>query len=171
MNFTDHDIQNYLDGNMSPDMEERFEIELGKNRELRDSLDQYRSLYASLEYDQDIQLSPGFTSDVIKKTNIATLGKVHFNLLHMFIALFVVIVAINVSFYYVDTKQLVEDVITTPQTESVELQPFLQNLGNQLQSIEFNTPIPVLALIIFVLLFALDRWFNHIRNKKMSFSR
>ena len=167
MFYSDQQLQDYLDGRMTAVQEAQFEIELGKDRRLREELDNYRELYAGLEDDSQISLPSSFTHQVMKKANLATFGSLHFGLWQIFIALAVVIVAINVSFLYVDMGKLVQDVTAKPEAVPVPtgVENQVNTLFDQIINLHINTPIPILAVVILIILFFFDRFLTKQRNK------
>ncbi|MBN2413745.1 hypothetical protein JXQ31_18845 [candidate division KSB1 bacterium] len=168
MNKDDLEIQDYLDNNLSGEKREQFIKRLKSDPNLRIRFKAYKRIYNGLKSESGFTLSPKFTSRVLKKTHIESLGSVHFELWHIFIVLFVIIIGINVTFYYVDMTALVNDMKFSPDIDLNLPQGILNKIAAFFSSLNFNFALPALAVIILVVLGLLDHFVLSGRHKTAS---
>ena len=171
MNNIDIQIQDYLDNNLSGEQREQFNKRLESDPDLRNRLKAYQKIYGVLKSDPGFTLSPKFTARVLKKTHIESLGSLHVELWHIFIALFVIIVGINVTFYYVDMTNLVNDMKFSPDIKVNISSGIFENIGAFISNLNSNFVIPGLAVIIIAVLGLLDHFVFSGRHKTASFYR
>ncbi len=168
MNKYDFEIQDYLDNNLSREKREQFIKRLESDPDLRIRFSSYKKIYKGLKSENGFTLSPKFTSRVLKKSHIESLGSVHFELWHIFIALFIIIIGINVTFYYVDMTALVNDMKFSPDI-NLDLSPgIVNNITAFFSNMNFNFALPVLSVLILIVLGLLDRFVLSGRHKTAS---
>jgi len=168
MNYNDFEIQDYLDNNLSEEKRDQFTNQLATDPGLQNRVKAYKKIYKVLKTEKGFYLSPKFTTRVLKKTHIESLGSLHFELWQIFIALFVIIVGINVTLYYVDMNSMINDMKFSPDINFNILPGILNNIGSFFSKLNFNFVLPLLAIIILIVLGLLDHFVFSGRHKTAS---
>jgi hypothetical protein len=155
--LTDEEIQEYLDGSLSPENELLFETHLKICPHCQESLKQYQSLYAGLANDEGFDLPKSFAKSVISRLPEEAKVKFRFNYANVILTILGIIIAVGITFYYVDLKPLgrVISNIFVPQYEFgsgliVSIKSSLVNLNGSLSLLAF-------AGLTLLIIAALDR--------------
>jgi predicted anti-sigma-YlaC factor YlaD len=154
--LTDAQIQDYLDGNMSPDEQRHLCEHTDMCEGCRNNLLSYQQLYRNLKDDRDIVLSRMFTKNVLALAKKESMGEVHIKLTSVFLIFFGVIVALNTVMYYYDFGALFNHL-----KQSVDLNPdYFTDLN-----LNFEVNIYILTFAVFLLLAAVDYLFLRLRHR------
>jgi predicted anti-sigma-YlaC factor YlaD len=154
--LTDEEIQEYLDGNLSPENELLFETHLKICPHCQESLKQYQSLYVDLANDEGFDLPKSFAESVLSRLPAEPEAKSHFKYASIFWTI-LGIITIGITFYYVDLKPLgrVISNIFVPQYEfGSEL---IVSIKNSLVSLNGNLSLLAFAGLTLLIIAALDR--------------
>ena len=166
--LTDEEIQEYLDGNLSPENELSFKTHLGFCLLCRGSLKQYQSLYVGLANDKGFELSESFAKSLISKLPTEAKPKAHFNYANIFWTILGIILTAGIIFYYMDLKPLGRAISNTfiPQYEFgsalvASIKSFLVGLNGNLSLLAF-------AGLTLLIIAALDRALVQPRYKRVT---
>ena len=104
--LTDDEMQEYLDGNLSLENVLSVEKHLESCSFCKESLKQYKSLYVGLANDEGFDLPKSFAKSVISRLQAEPEAKSHFNYANIFLTVLGIIIAVGITFYYLDLKPL-----------------------------------------------------------------
>lgn len=154
--LTDSQIQDYLDGNMSPDQQKSLCEHTDTCESCRNNLLSYQQLYHNLEDDRDVVLSRVFTKNVLMIAKKESMGEVHIKLTSVFLIFFGVIVALNTVMYFYDFGALFNHL-----RQSIDLKPdYLTDLN-----LNFKVNFYILTFAVFLLLAVADYLFFRPRHR------
>ncbi len=153
--LTDDEMQEYLDGNLSLENVLSVERHLESCSFCKESLKQYKSLYVGLANDEGFDLPKSFAKSVISRLQAEPEAKSHFNYANIFLTVLGIIIAVGITFYYLDLKPLGQTIsnILSAQYEfglavAESLKVFLSGLNTNRGLLIFG----VLALLVIVTL-------------------
>jgi hypothetical protein len=155
--LTDEEIQEYLDGYLSQQNALLFEKHLEICPHCQESLKQYQSLYVGLANDKGFDLPESFTKSVLSRLPAEPEPKSRFNYVNIFLTILGIIIAVGITFYYVDLKPLgrVISNIFVPQYEfGSEL---IVSIKSSLVSLNGNLSLLAFAGLTLLIIAALDR--------------
>jgi hypothetical protein len=155
--FTDEEMQEYLDGNLTPENELLFETHLKICPHCHESLKQYQSLYMGLANDEALDLPKGFAKSVITRLSVEAKSESHFNYTNVFLTILGIVIAVGITFYYVDLKPLgrVISNILLPQYEFGS--SVIASVKGFLMGLNGNIGLIVLAGLTLVIIAVWDR--------------
>jgi len=155
--LTDEEIQEYLDGNLSPQDVSLFETHLKSCPHCHESLRQYQSLYAGLASDEGFKLSESFAKSVISKLSVEVKPKSRFNYANVFLTILGIVIALGITFYYVDLKSLGQAIsrVLIPQYEFGST--FVASVKSFLMGLNGNLSLLAFAGLTLLIIAALDR--------------
>ncbi len=102
--LTEEELQNYLDGNMSPSQASIFEQHLESCKKCRAEMAHYQSLYSGLKEAKGFALAPDFSNSVMKVIHAETKKAWLARLWNLLLPVLGIAVGIGVMVVYVDFK-------------------------------------------------------------------
>ena len=155
--LSDEEIQEYLDGDLSPENELLFETHLKICPHCQESLKQYQSLYVGLANDEGFDLPKSFAKSVISRLPEEAKVKSRFNYASIFLTILGIIIAVGITFYYVDLKPLgrvISDAFVSQYEHSFGL---IVSIKSYLASLNGNLSLLAFAGLTLLIIAALDR--------------
>lgn len=107
--FSEEDIQNYLDGNLSAAEKANFQNHLVDCKLCHSKLDAYKQLYVRISQEPDFQLSPRFPSLVMDRIKAENGSFFSIRVQDILLSILGLIVGLGTTIYFVDMSQF-----TTP---------------------------------------------------------
>jgi hypothetical protein len=155
--LTDEEIQEYLDGNFSCENVLLIERHLEICPHCQESLKQYQSLYVGLVNDEGLDLPKSFAKSVIARLPAEAKPKSHFNYANVFLTILGIIIAVGITFYYLDLKPLGRAIlnIILPQYEFGSA--FVTSVKSFLVGLNGNLSLLAFAGLTLLIIAALDR--------------
>jgi hypothetical protein len=166
--LTDEEIQDYLDGNLSPEMATSIQKHLESCGLCREAVKQYQSVYAGLDREEGFELSKGFSKSVVKMLPAEGKAKSSFDILNIFLTISAVIVAAGVTIRYVDLRPLgriLSHVLPGPQLGS-GIVVFIEDL---LTGLNGNLGLLILGVLTLVIIGGLDRFLLQPKHRRVRF--
>jgi hypothetical protein len=165
--LTDDDIQDYLDGNLSRQNALSVERHMDTCPLCREALRQYQDLYVNLKEDRGFDLSKGFARSIIKRLPAEEEAKSHFSFVNIFLAILGIIISAGVTLYYVDLRPLGRAFsYILPRYEfGSEFFAFIKDF---LVGLNGNVGLLVFALLILLIIAALDRFILQPKHRRIS---
>ena len=166
--LTDEKIQDYLDGNLSPENAILVQEHLEACSFCQEALRHYQALYSSLGDDKGFELCPGFARSVVKKLPAEAETESHLNYLNIFLTILGIIVTVGVTLTYVDFRPLgraFSYVLPGPKFGS-SLLSFAKNLLIHLNG---NAGFLIIVLLTLLLIAALDRFILQPKYRRITF--
>ena len=157
-------IQEYLDGVMEDGEREALQRHLDGCETCRAMFQEYRTLYSGLGDGSEFHLPADFSAKVIARVKSNSMGRVHVNLMHLFITFFGLILGINAMLYYYDFQSLVSEVRGTNWGFQF-LPQFVAQLRTYTGAVEVKY---FYVLLILILLALFDRLFLQSRHRTVS---
>ncbi len=166
--LTDDEIQEYLDGNLSPQDASLFETHLKSCPHCHESLRQYQSLYIGLTNDRGFNLSKNFTESVISRLPVEAEVKSLFNYANIFLTILGIVITLGITFYYVDLKSLGKAIsrVLIPQYEFGSA--FVASVKSFLVGLNGNLSLLAFAGLTLLIIAALDRALVQPRYRRIS---
>ena len=166
--LTDEEIQNYLDGNLSPEIAILTKRHLESCPLCRETVKQYQGVYAGLAEDKGFDLSKGFAKSVVKMLPAEGETKSPFDLLNVFLMILGVIVAAGVTIRYVDLRPLgraFSHILPGPELGSGVV-AFVEDL---LIGLNGNLGLLILGVLTLLIIGALDRLLLQPKHRRVRF--
>ena len=166
--LTDEEIQNYLDGNLSREIDLLTKRHLETCPLCREAVKQYQDVYAGLDQDKGFDLSKGFAKSVVKILPEQKEAKPPFDLLNVFLMILGVIVAAGVTLYYVDLRPLgsaLSHLLPGPELGSGVV-AFVEDL---LIGLNGNLGLLILGVLTLLIIGGLDRLLLQPRHRRVRF--
>jgi len=155
----DEQIQAYMDGHLSPEETDYFEAHLRECSSCRKGVQVYAQLFKFLQQDASLQLSANFSRRIVSRIKKKALGSVYNKLLSIFFGLFGMILAINVSLYYVDFSPMLKDLKKNTQSlDSTHISSAFEQVTNFTSRTNTDVSIIFFAGIVLILLALIDRF-------------
>jgi predicted anti-sigma-YlaC factor YlaD len=167
--LTDEEIQEYLDGNLSPENALSFKTHLEICPLCRESLNQYHNLYADLSTDKGFELSKDFAKSVTSKLPAMANVPSRPNYVNTFVTVLSSIIGMALIFYYVGLKPLSEAISHTLSSQFEFGSILMASMKNLLVSLNGNISFWVLAGLTFLVIVALDHVLFHPKFGRISF--
>ncbi|MBN1998932.1 zf-HC2 domain-containing protein [candidate division KSB1 bacterium] len=164
----DQNLQSYLDDTLLPQQKREIAKHLGQCPSCRQTLQIYRSMYQQLQEEIPDQLSPRFSSRVVRAVKNDSLGSVHMNLWHIFMVSFFVIVAINTALKYYDFVPMLTDLKTDFQGYFYGINNSLHDLDGSFLVFVQDFKLIVSAVLVLGLIFFIDILFLRSKHNPAS---
>ena len=166
--LTDEEIQDCLDGNLSPENAILVQEHLEACSFCQEALRRYQALYSSLGDDKGFELSPGFARSVVKKLPAEAETESHFNYLNILLTILGIIVTVGVTLTYVDFRPLGRAFshILPRQEFGSSLLGFAIDL---LAGLNGNAGFLIIVLLTLLLIVALDRFILQPKYRRITF--
>lgn len=165
--LTDEEIQEYLDGSLSPE-NESVQRHLKTCGLCQETLQGYKSLYLGLEDDRGFRLSRSFAKSVISKVPKEVVAKPRFRYAEALVVLLGIVLAGFTGLYLVDIRPLAQK-IAYPALPLLDL---ILTLGGSipafLSDLNLNSSLLVLAGLTLLIIGALDYVISYTRQKLIS---
>lgn len=155
--LTDEEIQEYLDGNLSPQNASLFERHLESCSFCKESLKQYQSLYVGLVNDEGFDLPKSFVKSVISRLQAEPEAKSHFNYANIFLTILGIIIAVGITFYYLDLEPLGKAISNILLSQYEFGSALLVSIKSFLAGLNGNISLLALAGLTLLMIAALDR--------------
>lgn len=166
--LTDEDMQEYLDGNLSPENELSFKTHLEICPLCQGSFKQYQSLYVGLANDEGFELSESFAKSLISKLLAEAKPKARFNYANVFWTILGIIITAGIIIYYIDLKPLGKAISNTfiPQYEFGSV--LVASIKSFLSGLNGNIALLAFAGLTLLIIAALDRALVQPKYKRIS---
>jgi hypothetical protein len=166
--LTDEELQEYLDGNLSPENELSFKTHLEFCPLCQGSLKQYQSLYVGLANDKGFDLSKNFAESVVLRLPEEAKAKSRFNYSNIFWTILGIIITAGIIFYYIDLKPLGKAISNTfiPQYEFGSV--LVASIKSFLSGLNGNIGLLIFAGLTLLIIAALDRALVQPKYKRIS---
>jgi hypothetical protein len=167
--LTDEEIQEYLDGNLSPRDALLAEKHIESCTFCQECFNRYQSLYAGLKREEGFELSKDFAKSVVSRLPEEAKVKSHFNYANIFWTILGIIITVGITFYYVDLKPLL-GIISHAFSSQFEFGSILvSSMKSFLVSLNGNISFWALAGLTFLVIVALDHLLLHPKFERISF--
>jgi hypothetical protein len=167
--LTDEEIQEYLDGNLSPREASLAEKHIESCIFCQECFKRYQSLYAELKCDEGFELSRDFTKSVVSRLPEGAKVKSHFNYANIFWTILGIIITVGIILYYVDLKPLLETISHALLLQYEFGSILVSSMKSFLVSLNGNISFWVLAGLTFLVIVALDHLLFHPKFRRISF--
>jgi hypothetical protein len=167
--LTDQEIQEYLDGNLSPREASLAEKHIESCVFCQECFDRYQSLYAELKREEGFELSNDFAKSVVSRLPEEAKVKSHFNYANIFWTILGIIITVGITLYYVDLKPLVEASSHTFLSQYEFGSILVSSMKSFLVSLNGNISFGVLAGLTLLVIVALDYVLFHPKFGRISF--
>jgi len=165
--LTDEEIQNYLDGNLSP--ENKFaQRHLKRCKLCQKTLKEYKSLYLELKDEKGFRLSRGFASSVISKLPKEPVARSQSKYAEILLVIVGIVAAGFTTLHFVDVKPLVRMItqILLPQFEFISAS--FGSIANLLEGLNINSSLLVFSGLTLLIIRVLDYIILHLRRTPIS---
>jgi predicted anti-sigma-YlaC factor YlaD len=155
--FSDSQIQDFLDNRLSGQEAAAFRKHVDNCAECRVQLDLYSRLYQGLEREVGYKISALSKKEVIREIKAETLGSVHGRLWHIFLVLFGVIIAVNISLYYFDVGALFGKMDMKSQLNFDYVKTLVSYLESIFQTLNVNILLVAGSVCVILFIALIDR--------------
>ncbi|NIA31184.1 MAG: hypothetical protein GWP06_14905 [Actinobacteria bacterium] len=157
--LNDQQIQAFVDGQLSAVELRNFSVHLQECSFCRKEVQAYKQLFHILEDEVDFQLSANFAHRIVSTIKSKSLGSVYNKLLSIFFGFFGIILAINISLYYVDFSPMLKDLQKNTQSiDSTHISTAFEHVTNLANRTNTDISILFFAGIVLILLALIDRF-------------
>jgi anti-sigma factor RsiW len=167
--LTDEELQNYLDGNISPSQASIFEQHLESCKKCQVELEHYQSLYAGLKDDTALALSPDFSNAVIKAVHAEAKKAFLARLWNMLLPVLGIAVGIGVMVVYVDFKPFLKAFGDSLNPTRYFDNAVLTNLNEVLGKLNVNLNLIVFAGLSLLAVIGIDQVLSRHKEKFFSY--
>jgi len=168
---TDEELQNYLDGNISHDQISIFEQHIESCERCQSELAQYRNLYAGLKEDVAFDLSPDFSSAVMKTVQSGAKKALLARLWNILWPVVGIAVGIGVMIYYIDFKPFITAFADSLNPGRYLNSAVLSELSQVLEKLNVNLNIVVFAGLSLLAVILIDQLLSRHKEKLFSYLR
>ncbi|MFQ5823129.1 MAG: anti-sigma factor family protein [bacterium] len=168
---TDEEIQEYLDGKLS--MENRWIPTHLENCEFcKKQLSQYQNLYVALNREINFSLSPNFSESVIARIHKDFAVTFKIRVWHIVLSAFGLMIGAGTALYFIELKPLLERFILLGRAvqKYFNLEVFL-NIKNYFLGLNINLSLLGFAIIILLVMSAIDHFIIQSKHKLITFIR
>lgn len=167
--LTDEQIQDYLDGNLSHNEESIFKGHIQSCHKCQSELAQYQNLYIGLNEDVAFNLSPGFTSAVMKAVQAEAKKAFLARLWNVLLPIIGIAVGIGVMVYYVDLKPFIKIFRDSLNPNRYFDNTALTSLTDVLSKLNVNLSLIVFAGLSLLAVILIDQLLSRRRQKFFSY--
>lgn len=168
---TDGQMQDYLDGNLSPERVLVFEGHLETCQQCQTELAQYRSLYSELKTDVAFALAPDFSASVMQTIRAEAKKAWLARLWNILLPLLGSAVGIGVMVYYVDFKPLVKAFGDSLNPNRYFDNVALTSLTEVLNKLNVNLSLIVFAGLSLLAVILIDQLLSRYKTKFFSYMK
>ncbi|NOY61073.1 MAG: hypothetical protein GXO75_19350 [Calditrichaeota bacterium] len=164
----DEQIQAYVDGHLPAEEMRKVKTHLQECSFCRKEVQVYGQLFNILQQDIDFQLSANFARRTVSRIKKKSLGTVYNKLITVFFGLFGIILAVNISLYYVNFTSMINEF--KQDTLSFDLQIFtsiFEQINIFISQNNIDVRIILFAGIILLLLAVIDRFVLQSRTRSV----
>jgi hypothetical protein len=166
---TDGQMQDYLDGNLSPERVLVFEGHIETCQQCQSELAQYRSLYSELETDVAVELSPDFSTSVMKTIRAEAKKALLARLWNLLLPIIGIGIGIGVMIYYVDFKPLAKAFSDSLNPSRYFDSTVLTNLNEVLGRFHVNLNLVMFAGLSLLVVILIDQLISRHKEKFFSY--
>jgi predicted anti-sigma-YlaC factor YlaD len=166
--LTDEEIQDFLDGNLSPQNALSIQTHLGSCPACQQTLKQYQGLYAGLKSDQGFVLSPDFAKSVISKLPAEAKAKSILDYAKTFLSVLGALFVVGVTLHFVGLRQLGRawSHAFLPQYELSST--IIASIKSVLIGLNGNVGLLILALLALSIIAGLDHFVLQPKYRRIS---
>jgi hypothetical protein len=165
----DEELQNYLDGNMSPSQVPIFEQHIQDCKKCQAELAHYQNLYAGLKEAKGFALSPDFSHSVMKAVRAEAKKAWLARLWNVLLPVLGIAVGIGVMVYYVDFKPFIKAFGDSLNPSRYFDNSVLTSLTEILSKLNVNLNLIVFAGLSLLAVIGIDQLLSRHRAKFFSY--
>lgn len=165
----DEELQNYLDGNISHNQISIFEQHIESCEKCQSELVQYRSLYSELKTDVAVDLSPDFSTRVMKTIRAEAKKTLLARLWNLLLPIIGIGIGVGVLIYYVDFKPFVKAFSDSLNPSRYFDNTALTSLTDVLSKLNVNLNLIVFAGLSLLVVILIDQLLSRHKEKFFSY--
>lgn len=166
---TDEQIQDFLDGNLFQEQVTIVERHFQTCQKCQSELAQYRNLYAGLNSDVSFDLSPGFSTRVMKAVQVEAKKTALARLWNRLLPFIGIAVGIGVMIYYVDFNPFIKTFADSLNPTRYFDNTILTNLTDVLGKLNVNLSLIVFAGLSLLAVILIDQLLSRHKAKFFSY--
>ena len=160
--LSEKEIQNYLDGNLSPKEKTDFQNHLASCTRCHEMVDAYKEMYAGLKQEPDFHLSPRFTQLVMNRIEAQGSSFFAVRLKDILLSILGLIVGLGTTLYFIDLSQFMKPF---EKMFSGTEEKMVTSVRESVGGLNLDFQLILAAIVILAAIAGLDRFISRYKDK------